>query len=99
MDAVEELQAAGGTPSGTTSIETISWHYGAQAVVVSIDPKRVYAADPDACPHPCVRTATRGEFPPSPPSYTRPRQLASAAFSECSSTCWAVLSEISLEDH
>ena len=32
--------------SGKSSIEQISNHYGAQAVVVSIDPKRVYVNDP-----------------------------------------------------
>ncbi|POY72445.1 hypothetical protein BMF94_4271 [Rhodotorula taiwanensis] len=41
--AVEELLAADGKPSGKTSIETISYAYGAQAVVVSFDPKRVYS--------------------------------------------------------
>ena len=33
--------------SGASSIEQISKHYGAQAVVVSIDPKRVYVATAD----------------------------------------------------
>jgi imidazole glycerol phosphate synthase subunit HisF len=32
--------------TGNTSIEQISAVYGRQAVVVSIDPKRVYVADP-----------------------------------------------------
>ncbi|GAA5967160.1 hypothetical protein JCM11641_000458 [Rhodosporidiobolus odoratus] len=41
--AVEELLANDGKPSGKTGIETISDAYGAQAVVVSFDPKRVYA--------------------------------------------------------
>ncbi|GAA5865237.1 hypothetical protein JCM3774_004904 [Rhodotorula dairenensis] len=48
--AVEELLAAGGQKSGKTSIETISYAYGAQAVVVSFDPKRVYAASLDDIP-------------------------------------------------
>ncbi|KAK4053553.1 Histidine biosynthesis bifunctional protein hisB [Microbotryomycetes sp. JL201] len=34
-------------PTGQTSIETISYAYGAQAVVVSFDPKRVYVSSPD----------------------------------------------------
>lgn len=34
--------------------------YGAQAVVVSIDPRRVYVADPSATQRPCVRTAQLG---------------------------------------
>lgn len=41
--AVEELLAAGGVPGGRTGIEMISVAYGNQAVVVSIDPRRVYA--------------------------------------------------------
>lgn len=41
--AVEAMLAAGGAKTGTTGIETISYAYGAQAVVVSIDPKRAYA--------------------------------------------------------
>ncbi|KAM0747562.1 Imidazoleglycerol phosphate synthase [Meredithblackwellia eburnea MCA 4105] len=41
--AVEELLANEGRKTGKTGIETISYGYGAQAVVVSIDPKRVYA--------------------------------------------------------
>ncbi|KWU44108.1 Imidazoleglycerol phosphate synthase [Rhodotorula sp. JG-1b] len=41
--AVEELLAADGKKTGKTGIETISYAYGAQAVVVSFDPKRVYA--------------------------------------------------------
>lgn len=42
VTAAEEFVATGGTKTGKTSIETISHHYGAQAVVISIDPKRVY---------------------------------------------------------
>ncbi|GAA5852833.1 hypothetical protein JCM5353_003996, partial [Sporobolomyces roseus] len=41
--AVEELIKNDMKPSGKTGIETISYAYGAQAVVVSFDPKRVYA--------------------------------------------------------
>jgi glutamine amidotransferase/cyclase len=40
--AAEEFIASGGKKTGETSIETISHVYGAQAVVISIDPKRVY---------------------------------------------------------
>lgn len=35
-------------------------HYGAQAVVVSIDPRRVYVADPQQCPHHTVCTGHPG---------------------------------------
>ncbi|GAA5905369.1 imidazoleglycerol-phosphate synthase [Sporobolomyces salmoneus] len=40
--AVEQLLKNGNEPTGKTGIETISYAYGAQAVVVSFDPKRVY---------------------------------------------------------
>lgn len=40
--AVEKLHAAGGRKDGTSAIETIAKTYGRQAVVVSIDPRRVY---------------------------------------------------------
>mmetsp|Transcript_38906 Transcript_38906/g.58446 ORF Transcript_38906/g.58446 Transcript_38906/m.58446 type:complete len:572 (-) Transcript_38906:380-2095(-) len=43
VHAAENYIQSGGTKTGTTSIETISQRYGVQAVVVSIDPKRVYA--------------------------------------------------------
>lgn len=44
VTAAEAYVASGGTKTGTTSIETISNVYGVQAVVISIDPKRVYVA-------------------------------------------------------
>jgi len=40
--AAEDFISSGYTKSGTSSIETISKCYGAQAVVISLDPKRVY---------------------------------------------------------
>lgn len=40
--AVEKVRAADGRLDGSSAIETISKVYGSQAVVVSIDPKRVY---------------------------------------------------------
>jgi len=49
--AAEAYYAAGRTGDGTSSIETISNVYGAQAVVVSIDPRRVWVASPDDTPH------------------------------------------------
>lgn len=48
--AAEDLRAKGGSPSGETSIEQISRVYGAQAVVVSIDPRRVWLASPADAP-------------------------------------------------
>lgn len=38
-----------GVRDGTSSIETISRVYGAQAVVVSVDPKRVYVDEKEEC--------------------------------------------------
>lgn len=48
VTAAEDYYAAGSKLSGTTAIEQISRAYGNQAVVVSIDPKRVYVASPEA---------------------------------------------------
>jgi len=42
VHAAEDYVNSGGMKTGTTSIETISKVYGVQAVVISIDPKRVY---------------------------------------------------------
>lgn len=58
VDAAEVYYRDGKT--GRSSIEQISWHYGAQAVVVSIDPRRVWVADPQSCPHQTVHSAKRG---------------------------------------
>jgi len=44
--AVEKLLASGGKKDGTSAIETIAHAYGKQAVVVSIDPRKVYIDDP-----------------------------------------------------
>jgi len=46
--ASESLIAQNGEKTGKSSIETISRVYGAQAVVISIDPKRVYLSSKDA---------------------------------------------------
>jgi imidazole glycerol-phosphate synthase len=42
VHAAEAYIASGGQKTGKTSIEMISHVYGVQAVVISIDPKRVY---------------------------------------------------------
>ncbi|XP_027169968.1 imidazole glycerol phosphate synthase hisHF, chloroplastic [Coffea eugenioides] len=44
--AAEEFLKTG-EKTGKSSLEQISWVYGNQAVVVSIDPRRVYVKDPD----------------------------------------------------
>ena len=61
-DAVEvaEQYIARGTADGTSSIEQISDVYGKQAVVVSIDPRRVYVADPSSVKHQTVKTSRPG---------------------------------------
>jgi imidazole glycerol-phosphate synthase len=48
VHAAEALVASGGRKTGKTSIETISSVYGVQAVVVSLDPKRVYVESEEA---------------------------------------------------
>lgn len=60
VTAAEEYYAAGKKLSGKTAIETISTAYGAQAVVVSVDPKRVYVRSPSETTHHTVQTSTPG---------------------------------------
>lgn len=45
--AAERLRANGFKPDGTSCIEQISRAYGAQAVVISVDPRRVYLETSD----------------------------------------------------
>ncbi|GAX76470.1 hypothetical protein CEUSTIGMA_g3915.t1 [Chlamydomonas eustigma] len=61
-DAVEvaERYIATGHADGTSSIEQISEVYGKQAVVVSLDPRRVYVSDPSQVKHSTVRTSKPG---------------------------------------
>jgi glutamine amidotransferase/cyclase len=49
-----------GRKTGKSSIEEISRVYGNQAVVVSVDPKRVYVSSPDEVPHQVIETAIPG---------------------------------------
>ncbi|CAK7226891.1 Histidine biosynthesis bifunctional protein hisB [Sporothrix bragantina] len=62
VTAAEAYYAAGKQLSGTTAIEQIAGAYGNQAVVVSVDPKRVYvaAANLAECKHSTIRTAFPG---------------------------------------
>ncbi|KAJ6113737.1 histidine biosynthesis bifunctional protein hisB [Penicillium sp. IBT 18751x] len=55
--AAEEYYQAGKTLNGRTPIETISNAYGKQAVVVSVDPKRVYVDRPEDTDHHTFKTA------------------------------------------
>lgn len=52
--AAEAYIASGGVTDGSTAIESISFVYGAQAVVISVDPKRVYVVSADDTPHATV---------------------------------------------
>ncbi|KAJ5102862.1 histidine biosynthesis bifunctional protein hisB [Penicillium argentinense] len=54
--AAEDYFAAGKKLSGRTAIETISNAYGKQAVVVSVDPKRVYVDRPEDTNHHTLKT-------------------------------------------
>lgn len=58
--AAEEYYAHDRTLFGNTAIEQISRAYGNQAVVVSVDPKRVYVPKEDATRHNLVRTRFPG---------------------------------------
>lgn len=58
--AAEEYFENGKRLSGTTAIETISAAYGNQAVVISVDPKRVYTKSPDETGHHTIKTQYPG---------------------------------------
>jgi glutamine amidotransferase/cyclase len=58
--AAEEYYSLGQKLFGNTAIEQISRAYGNQAVVVSVDPKRVYVPKPDATRHRLVNTKFPG---------------------------------------
>ena len=60
VTAAEEYYSSNKTLTGKTAIETISEAYGAQAVVVSVDPKRVYVSSPESTSHHTVETAFPG---------------------------------------
>lgn len=60
VTTVEQVLAQGG-PTGDSAIEVIAHRYGNQAVVISIDPRRVYVVGPEAAPrHRVVPTTTPG---------------------------------------
>ncbi len=56
---VEEVLQKGGK-TGDSSIEQIARVYGNQAVVISIDPRRVYVKSPEDCPHHVIKTSVPG---------------------------------------
>ena len=57
---IAEAYLADGRPTGRSSIEEISRVYGNQAVVVSIDPRRVYVKSPDSVAHRIIKTVIPG---------------------------------------
>lgn len=57
---VVEDYIASGKKTGKTSIELISNVYGAQAVVISVDPQRVYVNTPGETNHNTIKTKTLG---------------------------------------
>ena len=59
VHTVEQVLAQGGR-TGDSPIEQIAHRYGSQAVVISIDPRRVYVKSPEDTTHQCVRTAFPG---------------------------------------
>ena len=60
VTAAEEYYANGKKLSGKTAIEQISGAYGIQAVVVSVDPRRVYVKSPEDTPRNTIKTAFPG---------------------------------------
>lgn len=54
--AAEKYYANGEKGDGKSPIETISKAYGAQAVVISVDPKRVYVNNRNETPNKCFQT-------------------------------------------
>jgi len=56
---VEQVLQQGGR-TGDSAIEQIAHRYGSQAVVISIDPRRVYVSSPDDTNHHTVETAFPG---------------------------------------
>lgn len=58
--AVEEYIKNGNRKSGKSSIEQISIVYGAQAVVISVDPRRIYVQNHEDTNHTTIQTTTLG---------------------------------------
>ncbi|KAA6186263.1 imidazole glycerol phosphate synthase subunit HisF [Thiohalocapsa marina] len=61
-DAVDTVEAvrARGSGDGSSAIEQIAALYGNQAVVISVDPRRVYVASPESTERPVIETAIPG---------------------------------------
>ncbi len=59
VDTVEAVRARGGG-DGRSAIEQIARVYGNQAVVISVDPRRVYVRSPEETERPAIETALPG---------------------------------------
>ncbi len=57
---IAEAYLKTGQKTGESAIERISYVYGNQAVVISVDPRRVYVDAPDAVPHHVIETRFPG---------------------------------------
>ncbi|KAI9828231.1 MAG: Histidine biosynthesis bifunctional protein hisB [Phylliscum demangeonii] len=60
VTCAEDYYTSGRRLTGNSAIETISRAYGNQAVVVSVDPKRIYVSGPEATNHHTIKTAISG---------------------------------------
>ncbi|MGL1932476.1 MAG: imidazole glycerol phosphate synthase subunit HisF [Desulfotalea sp.] len=58
--AIAEEYIKTGKKTGQSSIESISNVYGAQAVVISVDPRRIYVKSPQDTSHNCLKTDVLG---------------------------------------
>ncbi|ABN65873.2 imidazole glycerol phosphate synthase [Scheffersomyces stipitis CBS 6054] len=65
----EEYYANGKQKTGKTSIESISATFGAQAVVISVDPKRKYAASPMETKMQTIKIVDPAKFGPNGEQY------------------------------
>ena len=57
---IAEAYLSSGHATGSSSIEEISRVYGNQAVVISIDPRRIYVKSPDDVDHQVIETSIPG---------------------------------------
>ena len=57
---IAEAYLSTGRATGNSAIEEISRVYGSQAVVISIDPRRVYVDSPESVPHHVIETTSPG---------------------------------------
>jgi glutamine amidotransferase/cyclase len=65
IQAARDYYANGRIANGSSSIEQISKKYGRQAVVISVDPRRMYSAEPLG-DHTCAPIAEGSTTPPGP---------------------------------